>query len=353
MTKKKEKSTEEQTQESAELKNKVSIEDIGPCKKKVLVEIPVEKITKITDEQYGELIKQVDVPGFRKGRAPRRLLEKRFGKETSEQIKLKLLAEASDSAIKDNKLDIIGEPNIDYEKIELPAEGPMKFDFEVEVRPEFELPSLEGITVEKTKMEVTGEQVDGEIERMRRYSGIWTPRKEDEAVQADDQVIADVVLKVEGVEEDEKLDNTEIYVRDNSFVGPVPVENLSELLVGAKAGDAKETTVEIPKTFFNEQYRDKKIDISIEIKDIKYLKLADIDENLLNSLGVKSEDELKERIAQGLEARLERQVRLSMVEQVYKYMLDNTSFELPADVAGGYSLTLLRRQYANPISRGL
>jgi trigger factor len=202
-------------------------------------------------------------------------------------------------------------------------------------------------------MAVTDEQVDGEIERMRRYSGIWTPRKEDQKVQADDQVIADVILKVDGVEEDEKLDNTEIYVRDSSFVGPVPVENLSELLVGAKAGDTKQTTVEIPKTFFNEQYREKKIDIKITLKDIKYLKLADINENLLTSLGVKSEDELKERIAQGLEMRLERQVRQSMVEQVYKYMLENTNFELPANVAAGYSMTLLRRQYANLINQGL
>ena len=59
------------------------------------------------------------VPGFRKGRAPRRLLEKRFGKEVGEQTKLKILADASDSAIKDNKLDILREPEIDYEKIEL------------------------------------------------------------------------------------------------------------------------------------------------------------------------------------------------------------------------------------------
>ena len=65
-----------------------------------------------------DLGKEAVVPGFRKGRAPRRLLEKRFGKETSEQVKLKLLTDASDSAVKDNELDILGEPDIDYEKVE-------------------------------------------------------------------------------------------------------------------------------------------------------------------------------------------------------------------------------------------
>ena len=106
--------------ETTAVKNTVTIEDIGPCKKKVAVEIPAEAIKQATDNQYEELSKEVIMPGFRKGRAPRRLLEKRFGKETSEQIKLKLLADASDSAVKDNQLDMLGEPNIEYEKIEMP-----------------------------------------------------------------------------------------------------------------------------------------------------------------------------------------------------------------------------------------
>jgi trigger factor len=349
----KQQSEEQSADETTEMKNTVTIEDVGPCKKKISVEVPAEKIKKITDEQYSELGREAVVPGFRKGRAPRRLLEKRFGKETSEQIKLKLLADASDAAIKDNELDILGEPDIDYEKVELPEEEPMKFSFEVEVRPQFELPSLEGISIELPKLEVTEEQVYEEIERLRRYGGIWTPRKEDESIEAEDQIIADVVLRVEGVEEEEKHDNIEIYVRPTSFVGPVPVEKLDELLIGTKAGDTRQTTTEIPKTFFREQYRDKKVQVEITVKDIKHLKLAQIDENFLNNCGVESEEELKEKIRANLQAGLERQIHLGMVEQVYKYMLDNTDFDLPADVAASYSMTLLRRQYANLLRRGL
>jgi trigger factor len=106
----------DEEQQSTALKNTVKIEEAGPCKKKVSIEIPEETIKNATDEQYNNLRRDALVPGFRKGRAPRRLLEKRFGKETSEQIKLKLLAEASDTAIKDNSLDTLGEPDIDFEK---------------------------------------------------------------------------------------------------------------------------------------------------------------------------------------------------------------------------------------------
>ena len=117
--------------EEAEIKNVVQIEESGPCKKKVSIEVPEEKIGKITDKQYETLRKDAQVPGFRKGRAPRRLLENRFGKEATEQIKLQIIAEASEQAVKDNELDILGDPNIDHEKIELPESGPLKFEFEV------------------------------------------------------------------------------------------------------------------------------------------------------------------------------------------------------------------------------
>ncbi len=334
-------------------KNKVTIEDVGPCKKKVSIEIAAEKIKAALDDQYKELRKDATVPGFRKGRAPIRLLEKRFGKDACEQVKLKLLAEASDMSDEEEKLDILGEPNIDYENIELPDDGPMKFDFEVEVRPDFELPNLEGIPVERTKLEVTDEQVDSELEQLCKWSGTWTPRKEGEKVGLEDQIIADALLKIEDVEEEEKLDNIEIMVRDNGFVGPVPVENLGDLLVGAKAGDNKETTVEVPETFFREEYRGKKVVVKIEVEDIKYLKPAEMNEAMLTNYGVSTEDELKDRIRESLQSRTERQVRLGMVDQVYKYMLDNTSFDLPMDIVAYQATNLLRRQYANLISRGL
>jgi len=348
-------------------KNVVTIEEAGPCKKKVIIEVPEEAIKNATNEQYETLRKEALVPGFRKGRAPRRLLEKRFGKETTEQVKLKLLAEASKSAIKDNELAALGEPDIDVEKIELPETGPLKFDFEVEVRPEFDLPPLEGIPVTKTKLKVTDEQIDREIERLQRWSGIWTPREKG-AVELDDQIIADVTLKpvspqdasrqsavegAEGLEEEQKLDNIEIHVRQNGFVGGIPVEKLDEVMVGAKAKDIKQTTVEVPKTYFREEYRGKKVDIQITVKDIKWLKPAAIDENFLKRFQVEDENELREKVRDMLQGQLEQQGRTEMTEQIYKHLLDNTNFDLPLDIVAEQSTSLLQRQYVNLLARGL
>lgn len=370
--------TTESPQESRTAKNTVAVEDIGPCKKKVTVEIPEETIKEMADEQYQELRREAVLPGFRKGRAPRRLLEKRFGKETKDSVKLKLLAEASEAAMKSQKLDVLTDPEIDYEHIELPDTGPMKFEFEIEVRPEFELPALEGIAVNRPKLEVTEGQIDREIEQLQRWSGVWTPR-EDGIVQRDDQIVADVRLRVDLTEEEmarqtaiaegkpeegeakqtpipeaeTKLDNAEVFVRPNGFVGPIPVEKLDELLIGAKAGEKKTTTVEIPHTFFREEYQGRKVEVEIEVKDVKFLKPGELDEHFLQRFNVETVEELRDRIRENLGARIENQVRTEMSDQIYKYLLDNTKFDLPMDIVARQAGTILQRQYINLLSRGL
>jgi len=366
------------TPESRTAKNTVVVEEIGPCKKKVSVEIPEETIKEMADEQYRELRREAVLPGFRKGRAPRRLLEKRFGKETKDSVKLQLLAEASEAAMKSQKLDALTDPEIDYEHIELPETGPMKFSFEIEVRPEFELPALEGIPVTKPEVEVTEAQIDREIEQLQRWSGVWTPR-EDGVVQKDDQVVADVRLRVELTEEEKarqaaiaegkpqeneaqqtpipeaetKLDNAEIFVRPNGFVGPIPVEKLDELLVGVKAGEKKTATVEVPQTFFRAEYQGRKVEVEIDVKDIKFLKLAELDENFLQRFSVEKVDDLRDRIRENLQARVESQVHSEMSDQIYRYLLDNTKFELPMDIVARQAGNILQRQYINLLSRGL
>ena len=161
---------ENQEDKNEEIKNIVNIEDSGPCKKKISVEIPEEKVQKMLKEDYEDLRRDAVIPGFRKGRAPLRLLEKKFGDDVSNQVKAKLLADASDSAVKDNDLDLLGDPDIDYENIELPESGPMKFEFEVEVRPDFELwKNPKSLSMTRTSTRPSCQCVN--------VPGSWNPRK--------------------------------------------------------------------------------------------------------------------------------------------------------------------------------
>jgi trigger factor len=361
---------EKQEEQPVTSKNIVTVEDAGPCKKKIIIEVPEETIKEAIDSQYKELGHEAVLPGFRKGRAPRRLLEKRFGKETAEQVKLRLIADSSQAALKDKNVDVLGDPEIDFEHVELPASGSLKYEFTAEVRPEFELPALEKIPVTKPKLEVIDEQIDKEIEQLRKWSGVWTP-KEGGKAELEDQVIADVLVRPEMTDEEKaeqakaaeskgdvvesetKLDNFEIYVRKNGFVAAVPVENLDELLTGAAVGDKKTTTVEVSKTYFNEAYRGRKVTLDITVKDIKGLKPAEMDENFLQRYGAKTTDDLKELVRDNLKARLESRAQNEMSDQIYQYLLSKTTFDLPLDIVGRQAGALLQRQYVNLLSRGL
>ncbi len=340
----------EKTEQQTEIKNNVKIKDAGPCKKKISIEIPPEAITAALDKQYKDLGKDAAVPGFRPGRAPRRLLEKRFGKEVAEQTKLQLLAEAADNAVKDNELDTLGEPDIDFENIDLPAEGAMKLEFEIEVRPQFDLPKLEEIPVKKPHLDITEEKIDEGIKGLQKRFGTWEPT--DKPVKQDDMVIADVVLKPEN-EEEEKIENTDVFVRQTGFAAKVPVEGLDKILKGAKIGDEKKTTVDVPATFFNEKYRGKKIDITITIKQIKALKDAELNEEFFKNLGVENEKELREKFTENLEQQNEYQQKAAMRDDVYKYLLDKTKFDIPEDIAADQAEQLYRRQLSQLLMSGL
>ncbi|MHC4551543.1 MAG: trigger factor [Planctomycetota bacterium] len=341
----------EKQETTDEIKNVVTVTDAGPCKKKIEIEIPAEAIHNKLDAKYQELKKDAEVPGFRKGRAPIRLLEKRFGTDITQQVKLELLVAASEDAMKDNKIDTLGEPDIDHEAIDLPEEGPMKVEFEVEVRPEFDLPDLEGIAIEKPKVEVDDKKVDEEIAALCKRAGVWTPK--DSAAAMDDQVIADVVLVTEGSADHDQRENTEITVREQGFVAGIPVEKLDKLLVGAKHGDKKETSVEINDTFWKEELRGKKVDITIEVKEVKSMVPAELNEELFGRLNVDDEADLKEKIREQMSQQAEQQARGAMSQQVHAYLADKIDIELPADIVASQAVSILQRQYSNMLMQGM
>jgi len=338
-----------QTETKEEIKNIVEISEAGPCKKKVSIEIPAEKITKALDEQYEQLRKDAIVPGFRKGRAPRRLLEKRYGRESAEQVKLKLMMDASEAALKDNNINAIGDPNIEHEKVELPEKGPMKFEFEIEVRPEFELPALEGIPVDKPKIEVNDEMIEKEITELRNRMGTYKPK--DGKIALEDQIVADVVLRPEGGEM-EVIKNTEIFVHERSFVGRVFVDGLDKVLVGAKAGDTKTTSTDVPATFYNETYRGKKVEVEIKISDVKKLEPAEMNEEFFKRIGIANIDELKKTLRERSEKNVERQQKEVMRQEVRDYLNEQVDFDLPMDVVADQSRNILQRQYTRMLLQG-
>src|SRR5437868_10686060 len=139
----------------------IRIEDAGPATKKVVVDIPKERIEQKLQEQFKELRQQAAIPGFRPGHAPQKLIERRFSNDVKEQVRRTLISESYEQAVEKNKLQVIGEPEFDNpDAIKLPETGSLSYSFEVEVQPDIHIPELKGLKIKRPKIEVSEANVD-------------------------------------------------------------------------------------------------------------------------------------------------------------------------------------------------
>ncbi len=148
--------------------NTVVVEDAGPSRKKISITIPAQRVAEQFDTSLETLAAEAAVPGFRKGRVPRNILEKRFGPAIKEETRNQLVSSAYSEAVEQHSLRVLGEPEGADELADLDID-PTKdiaFTVEVEVAPDFDLPDLEGLEVIKPPAEVTDEMVDDQIKRL-------------------------------------------------------------------------------------------------------------------------------------------------------------------------------------------
>ena len=136
----------------------VEITNIGACRKHVSVTVPEADIRTIRDAALSDLSDKAQVPGFRVGKAPVALLEKRFKKEIASDIKQKVLVASLEQLSEDSKIEPINEPRIDVESLDVPDTGDFHYEFDVEVRPEFDLPDYAGIRITRSSADQTEEE---------------------------------------------------------------------------------------------------------------------------------------------------------------------------------------------------
>src|SRR5688500_5467362 len=149
---------QQQAEQEDEFQYDIKIEDAGPATKKVVVEIPKERIDEKLAEQFKELRQQAAIPGFRPGHAPQKLIEKRFSGDVKEQVRRALISESYQQAVEKNELQVIGEPEFDNpEAIQLDEGKGLSYSFQVEVQPEITLPDFSNLKVKKPKIGVTDE----------------------------------------------------------------------------------------------------------------------------------------------------------------------------------------------------
>ena len=329
--------------------NAVDVQDAGTLKKKITITVPRARIDAKYDEMFGELGRSAQVPGFRIGRVPRRLIEKRFGKEVAEDVRNAMIAEAVAPAIEKVGLKTLGEPEIDLEAITLPDQGDLSFSFEVEVMPEFDLPAMEGIDVRKPKLAMTDQRVEEYLQQIRLSRAHH--EQTDKSAAEGDVVLAGARIGGEGLTPLERHGLT-LRVAPGQIEG-LPLVDLGKALVGSKAGSTVTLTVQAGDAHPNKDWAGKTLTVTLTVSQVRRRVLPEVDQAFAASMGFQTLAEFRGHIRQRLAHRLEAETRQSMRDQVCKYLLDHTEVGLPEGATARATGRLLQRRVVDLMYRGV
>lgn len=309
----------------------IKIEDKSSVKKVLSFEIPKETVTKELDKAYNELKKKADVKGFRKGKIPRKVLENRFSKDVHSDVAPRLIQEAFLDAIKEHNLDIVGGPQLDPP--ELDPEKAYAFDITVEIKPELEDIDFEGLSLKKTKYEVSDAEVEGQLFMIQKTMAKKETVKEPRPVKDTDFVLIDYEGFLNGVPCD-KTPKIENYLLGISR-GTLPKE-FSDKLAGSIPVQDFEIEVPYAEDYYIEDLKGKTIVYKVKLKEIQEEILPELNDDLVKGLGkFETLDEVRTSIRQNLEKGYAQRVKHELSEQIFQNLLEKSKFEVPEAMIEG------------------
>jgi len=319
----------------------VKIDQLSSCQRKIKVTVPEQDIQRYFDLALGEMIPKAAVPGFRVGKAPRKLVEARFRKDVAEQVKGQILMDSISQATDDNKLSAISEPDLDVNAIDIPEKGPLTFEFKLEVRPEFDMPQWQGLKVERPVREFTTQDIEQQLKTILRRHGRLIPY--DGAAAIGDYVTVNITFK-NGETELSKLAEQQLCVRRVLSFRDGKIENFAEAIVGVKAGETREATAVISESAPNEALRNTRVTAVFEVLDVKKLEMPEMDAAFLREVGdFANEGELRDFVKEELVKQLAYHQRQKAREQITAALTAGANWDLPPD--------LLRRQSVRELQR--
>ncbi|MEM1423851.1 MAG: trigger factor [Planctomycetota bacterium] len=340
-----------------EAATQVDVQDAGPCLKKLTITIPAEKIADQLQLSLGTVVDEAEIPGFRKGRAPRQLVEKRFGSVVKEEAKNQLVASAYSEAIEEQGLKVLGDPEgaDELKDVELDPTKDISFTVEVEVAPEFDLPSLEGIEIKRPVIEIEDSHVDKQLDKIRQSEGEL--ESQDKAEPGDYCIGHGLMKVVESGDEILDLEGAVIQVPAESD-GPkgmilgVMVDDFADQVGSPKPGDKLEIKTKGPAQHEDPRAREVDLVIEFDIDRVERIAPAPVDK-IVERSGLADEAQLRESLKLRLTQQANVEQQSAMRRQVAKSLLDQIEFELPEKLTSRQAERNIQRARFDMQHRGL
>jgi len=275
----------------------VSKKELEGNKVELKVEISADRVNDALGQAYKKVVKDIDIPGFRKGKVPRKVLEARYGKEILHKDALDILIpQAYTEAVEETEIDPIDQPDI--KDFDIEEDSPLTFTAEVEVKPEVKLGEYKDLGIEKEDSEVKDEEIDEEIERVRNQHG--------QLVGSDKEVVEDgdfVIIDFEGKKDGEKFpggsaEEYSLEIGSNTFI-----PGFEEQLIGAQVGEELELNVTFPEDYNAEDLAGEEVVFDVKVKEIKEKELPELDDEFAKEV---SDYETFEEYRNSIEERLQK-----------------------------------------------
>lgn len=303
----------------------LNVEEKSTVKRVLHIEISKEDVTKELNTAYNELKKTATVKGFRKGKIPRKIMETRFSKDVHADLVPHLIQNSFSEALEEHKFNLVGGPMVDPPEL-VPGEA-FCFDIEIEIMPELEPVDFKGIELKKNMYEATDQEVDAQIQMIRKSLSTKEKVTEERPVKADDFVLIDYQGFVDG----EPFDGTPLVENYVMAIGSnmLPVE-FSEKLTGVIPQKELDVDVVYGADHNDEILAGKAVTYKIFLKEIQEQILPPVDDTLAEKLGqFKTMDELKAVILDNLKKGYVRRVEHELSEQIFTDLLEKNKFEVP------------------------
>jgi len=289
------------------------------------IEVEAAKVNEGLDAAFKKVVKQVNVPGFRKGKMPRGMFEKRFGVESLYQDALDIiLPEAYANAIEETGIEPIDRPEIDVEQMEKGKD--LVFTAKVQVKPEVKLGDYKGLEVEKVDDEVTAEDVEAELTSLQEKQAELVVKEEGKAEEGDT-----VTMDFEGFVDGEafeggQADNYSLELGSGQFI-----PGFEEQLVGVAAGEEKDVEVSFPEEYHAAELAGKAATFKVKIHEIKAKELPALDDEFAKDADeeVESLAELKEKIENRLKESKKTEAETAVREALIEKASENAEVEIP------------------------
>ncbi len=303
---------------------KVNVEKLENNKVKLEIEVDAEQFDQAMQKAYLKNRGHITIPGFRKGKAPRKVIERYYGEGVFYEDAInEACPTAYDEAVRESGIEPVDQPDIDI--VQIGGGQSLIFTAEVTVKPEVELGQYKGIEINKVEYNVTDQDVDQQVERVREQNARWVS-VEDRPVKEGDLLTIDYKGFVDGEAfEGGTAENQTLEIGSGHFI-----PGFEEQLVGMNAGEEKDINVTFPEEYHAEDLKGKEATFTVKVHEIKEKELPELDDEFIKDISeFDTLDEYKADLRKNMEESSKQREKVEMENQLLEKVAENAKIDIP------------------------